>query len=226
MIRTEFKSLHGNYMIRNKSFYALLFSFFFIAPLAIVSCSGMNKEFQKDADIVRLKHLKYYGELIEEYHKKSGKYPFESVSDVPLYVFVVNDKQEKYAVNANPNAHAEVSFKTFVNNVDSLLGRNIDEYYDPQYAPDGRPIFYIYMIYKDTYFFAIHLSQDFPFTKTVADGYYKVEISNSPNENNLAKSPKILFESPEFNEIISHPISKEGFFKEREAKYLHFTKSR
>ena len=80
------------------------------------------------------------------------------------------------------------------------------------------------MITKDTYFFAIHVHQPFGFAKKVAEYYYKIEISNNPNSQNRAKDPKELFASPEFQAELGKAVSKEGFFKERENKYLHYTR--
>ena len=51
------------------------------------------KVFQDDADIYRLRHLKYYGGLIEEYHDMIGEYPFENEAEIPVYVFVANSQR-------------------------------------------------------------------------------------------------------------------------------------
>ncbi len=73
----------------------------------------------------------------------------------------------------------------------------------------------IYMVYKDTYFLAIQVSQPFSFSKKVAKHYYKVEISNNPNNKNKAKGLKELLESKKFIEQENKTISKPNFFKSR-----------
>ena len=47
-----------------------------------------EQAYQDDCDVVRLQHLIYYGNLIEEYKSKVGKYPFEG------------EKQQVYAFDA------------------------------------------------------------------------------------------------------------------------------
>lgn len=183
-----------------------------------------STKFQQDADIVRLQHLQYYAELIESYHQKMGKYPFQKVIPVPLYIHVANNEQIEFTKQALPLAHETAPFKLLVHELEKGLGYEIDEYFDPQYRPDYKPNFYVYMVTKDTYFFAIHVHQSYPFARQIDDHYYKIEISNKPNVQNKALSPEKLFTSAEFKEAILKPISKEDFFKEREAKYLHYSK--
>ena len=108
--------------------------------------------------------------------------------------------------------------------IEQGLGRKINEYYDPQYAPDYKPNFYIYMANQGTYFFAIHQHQEYPFSKKVAEHYYKIELSNNANSLNKANSPSELFASKEFKEAANKPIGKVGFFEEREKKFIHATK--
>lgn len=189
------------------------------------ACKMTSTSFQKDADIIRLRHLNYYGDILEEYNQKAGHYPFQGQEDIPLYVHVANDKQINSTKDGPSYAHKVIPFKDFVLELERVLGREINEYYDPQYAPDHKPNFYIYMITNDTYFFAIHVHQPFGFAKKVAEYYYKIEISNNPNRQNLAKDPFELFSSPEFLTELDKPLSKEGFFMARVDKYLHYTKT-
>lgn len=193
--------------------------------LILGACSATSTEFQKDADIIRLNHLEHYGNLIEAYHEKTGKYPFQDKFQVPVYVHVANNEQIEYTKQGPPGAHEIVLFKLFIQELETQLGHDINEYYDPQYAPDYKPNFYIYMITGNTYFFAIHVHQSFPFAKKIADHYYKVELSNHANKKNMAVDPQLLFSNPEFKVEKNKPISKEAFFREREEKYLHYTKS-
>ena len=193
--------------------------------LFLAGCKMTSTGFQEDADIIRLQHLSYYGKLLEEYNQKTGRYPFQGQEDLPLYIHVANDEQIEGTKGGPPYAHVVRPFKDFVKEVEGVLDREINEYYDPQYAPDHKPNFYIYMIFGDTYFFAIHVHQPFAFAKKVAQYYYKIEISNHPNAQNLAKDPKALLSSSEFSSQMKKPLSKEGFFRAREDKYLHYTKT-
>jgi hypothetical protein len=197
----------------------------FLIIFLFTGCSKTGTEFQKGADIIRLRHLKYYAELLQEYHEQKGKYPFEGQEDVPVYAHVANDKQIEYTKKGPPYPHTVVAFKEFVKEIESALGKEINEYYDPQYGPDYKPNFYVYMIHKDTYFFAVHVHQPLPFAKKIGEHYYKIELSNHPNEQNQAVSADELLNSAEFKAELNKTISKEGFFEKREAKYLHHTKS-
>lgn len=183
-----------------------------------------SKSFQKDADTIRLKHLKYYGELIEKYYAVKGKYPFQGNNKNPIYVYIANDKQGKAIKEGPDSPHETGPLSDFIAEIEKTLGNKINEYYDPQYGGDYKPNFYIYMIYQDVYFFAIHVHQPFTFAKRISDFYYKVEISNYATFRNRANDPKILFSSSEFGKELNKKIKKKEFFKEREEKYIHFTK--
>ncbi len=198
--------------------------FFACFLLFIPGCMKTSEVFQQDADIVRLKHLEYYGELIEKYYEKVEKYPFSDRENVPVYVFIANDEQIDFTKKGPNYKHVVIAFSELVNEIESVLGREINEYYDPQYRPDYKPNFYIYMVNQGTYFFAIHVHQPFPFAKKVTGHYHKIEISNHPTFNNQAHAPQTLFNSFEFQKELSKTINKEAFFKEREEKYIHFTK--
>ena len=194
-----------------------------VAGASQSAIDALEDSFQNDADVVRLTHLKYYSDLLAEYHNKTGSYPLQDkAADMPVYVFVATDTQR---VKGAPSyKHAVVSVRDWVSDLEIRLGRPLDEYYDPQYFSDKyKPNFYIYMVYKDTFFFAVHLYQDYPFAKNVAEHYNKLEISNKPNARNNAVEPAGLFESGDFQDALAVSY-KVDFFKEREAKYLHFTK--
>lgn len=195
-----------------------------VAGYLLNALTTSMEDFQKDADIVRLQHLKHYGDLIEEYHAKTGKYPFEGTAKVPVYVHIANDQQARYAKNGPPKPHRLISSVDFIAELEQGLGRTIKERYDPSFAPRNKPNFYIYMASEDFYFFAVHLHQPYPFAKKIADNYHKVEISNVANEINNACSPYLLFESTEFKAAAQKPLTKPGFFAAREKQYENFTK--
>jgi len=182
-----------------------------------------EESFQTGADVVRITHLKYYSELLAEYHSKTGIYPLqERAADAPVYVFVAHDGQ--VAKGAPSYKHSVVSMRDWISDIERGLGRPVDEYYDPQYAANNRrPNLYVYMVYKDTFFFAVHLYHDYPFAKRMAEHYNKLEVSNKPDVQNRAADPEHLFATDDFQAALNVPY-KVDFFKERDAKYLHFTK--
>lgn len=180
--------------------------------------------FQNDADIVRLKHLQYWVNLIEEYHAKTGKYPFQGQSDAPIIVKIATPRQLAYFPE-DPSGIQNYSMKKLVATLEKGLGRTIDEYYDPQYAPDAKPNFYLYMIDGDEYFLAVHTHQAYPFARKVAQNYYKVEVSNRYDPStHLILTSKILFPSQPFKDASNKKIAKKAFFDDRAKQTLHQTK--
>ncbi len=190
---------------------------------AIQGCSQSSDEHLQDADTVRLKHLQHYAELIEGYHARTGKYPFEGAFDAPTYVYVANDEQIKYTQPGPGYAHESIPFARFVSTLSDALERDIDEMYDPLDVPDTKPNFYVYLISGDTYYFAVHVRHPYAFAKPLGEHYYKIEISNRPNEKNKAQDPVTLFAEEGFVSAVNAPISNTGYFKRRQAKYLTHT---
>ena len=187
-----------------------------------------NIAYQKNADIIRLRHLKYYGNLIEEYFKKAGHYPFQMDSEVPTYVYIANSDQMRFTESyedAIPFRHNTIPFKNFIKEVETVLGHEIEELYDPQEYPDVKWNWYLYSVEKDVFYFAIHVHQRFAFSKFIAQYFYKIEISNISNQSaNLIIKTNELLSSELFIEEESKPIINEGYFTDREIFYLHDTK--
>ena len=68
-----------------------------IILMSIFSCATMEKGYQENADQIRLQHLRNYGDLLEEYYDKTGKFPFQEEYDIPVYVTIANEFQKKNA---------------------------------------------------------------------------------------------------------------------------------
>lgn len=209
--------------MRRKLLLGTLLCIAVVAGIAWFRFPAAEVAFQRDADIARLRHLEHYGKLIEEYREKTGKAPLQGTAEVPVYVHIANDEQIAFTKNGPPTPHKVVPMVEFVEELESGLGRTIDEFYDPQYRPFKKPNFYIYMVRGNSYFFAIHVSQSFPFAKKVGESYFKVEISNVANASNGACAPDLLFAAREFTSARDKAISS-GLFRQRDEKYLHFTK--
>ncbi len=176
-----------------------------------------EQAYQNDCDVVRLQHLSYYGHLIEEYKSKVGKYPFEG-EDQQVYAFIYNKNQKEYCADTNPYSHIQKSPKDFFAELESGLGRKVDQLFDPQYVPSGRPVFYIYMIDGNQYFFAVHLSKKYPFSKKVASKYYKTEISNIPDEEYQFYKIDDLEQNEDFKKATSKTFG--GYFEFRKTQHV------
>ena len=212
--------------MRRKLLIAVCLVIAAVAGLAWFNLRAAKEAFQHDADIARLRQLDHYGTLIEDVPTKNGKGPASKHNAVvPIYVHVANDQQIAYTTNGPPTPHQVVSMTEFVSELETGLGRTIDEYYDPQYRPVNKPNFYIYMVRDDSYFFADHVHQPFPFAKKIADHYYKIETSNVADESNGACDPDLLFAATEFTSERDKHILKR-LFRLRDEKYLHFTKQK
>lgn len=188
---------------------------------AFPELTGVEKELQDNCDIVRLQHLKYYTEIIEEYKQKTGKYPFQTNSKNETYAFIYNKEQKKYSTDTNKEDHKLISPQDFFAELAKSLGRDVDQKYDPQYVPTTRPVFYIYMITGDTYYFAVHLSKYYPFSKKVDANYYKVEISNKSDIKNKFYTLSELINNDKYINAVNIRIKNTEYFLDREQKHLH-----
>lgn len=178
----------------------------------------MDKEYQHDADLFRLRHLKYFGELIEEYHTKTGKYPLQGDSEAPHYVLLAAPHQQKYA-QGTPAAFRVTDVETFRAVLKEGLGRDIAFKFDPQKVPVAAPNFYIYMIEEDSFYFAVHLYNGRSFTNPLDEHYHKLEITNEePNRRGLWKLNDLM-QDADFQKALNEPPKKEDFFLELEEQY-------
>lgn len=181
------------------------------------------EDYQITSDIVRLRHLEYYGDILNEYFLITGRYPFQSFDQKPIYVYIANDEQEKFTKDPIPFEHTLYTHKEFIQEIESVLNRDIEEYFDPQYSPDYKPNFYIYAVTGKTMYFAIHVGNKYPFSKKVSNGYYKIELSNMLIPYDKFYTIQFLKNNDDFNFEKLKPIVKVGYFKEREEKYLKFS---
>lgn len=179
-------------------------------------CSAYE-DFQTDADIVRLQHLYYWTTLIYAYKEETGKFPFEGESKYPLYVEIATPQQQQF-VSPPPSPAGRRSMAELIRKLAILEPTGqIYELYDPQYVPDAKPNFYIYMIDQDTFYLAVHTHQRYPFSKRIAPDYYKVEVSNEENLGvNLVLKPDTLFWSQAYQDVVKTPLQNPEFFAQRQ----------
>ena len=178
----------------------------------------MDRAYQHDADIFRLRHLKYFGELIAEYHQKNGKYPLQGESDTQHYVLIAAPHQQKYT-EGTPEQFKVTDVERLRSVLQEGQDRNIAFKYDPQKVPVNAPNFYIYMVEGDSYFFAVHLYSERSFANPQGKHYHKLEITNEePNRRGLWKFDDLL-NNPDFQDAINEPPIKESFFQDLEKQY-------
>ena len=204
------KTVKKFFLISIFSILACIVSFYFSITLP-------EQAYQDDCDIIRLQHLIYYGQLIEEYKLKVRKYPFEGENQ-QVYAFIYNKNQKEYCNDTNPYSHIQKSPAEFFSELEKGLGHQIDQLFDPQYVPSGRPVFYIYMIDGEQYFFAVHLSKKYPFSKKIASKYYKTEISNISDEEYQFYRVEELEKNEAFQKITN--INFGGYFELRKNQHI------
>lgn len=174
---------------------------------------GTSSAYQHDADIIRLNDLKIIAGYLQEYYENNQTYPLIGASEVPIYVYIATKNQQKY-IKGGPNTpHTVVPVVTFIEELEKGIGRKIELPFDPQKVPDKKPNFYIYMVSGQTYNIAIHLHQEFEFTRKITNGYNKVEVSNNPNPAHAIWSPKELFSNQNFINAASTKVNKPGYFE-------------
>lgn len=141
------------------------FKLFIILVISFVSACSANpaKQFQEDADLIRLEHLDYWTEVIERYYQAKGSYPFQNEvqksEDIVLvkiateqqkqYLSSDGDKYDKRLDNNQSGYFKERSVRDFVAEIESVLGYEIEEKYDIQKVPTSSPVGYYYFTSKD-----------------------------------------------------------------------------
>lgn len=134
--------------------------------ITCIACSdNPMKEFQEDADLLRLEHLEYWTALLDEYNNIKGHYPFQNGlkngKDIAL-VKIVTRQQIQYLSPGTPDYNPkldnnqsgffkEYSVKDFVQELETILKRTIEEKYDIQRVPVSSPVGYYYFASKDGY---------------------------------------------------------------------------
>ncbi len=217
--------------ITGKSIACIIFLVMTMLTAIIFSFDRTEAGYQKDADIIRLHHLKYYTNLIEEYKEKTGKYPLQEkiMPSFPVYVEIANSWQEADATSYNdaiPFPHYNGADKEFFEELEKGLGRSINQYYDPQKVSNGRPNFYVYLVDEEgNYYFAIHTYSAYPFSYKLAKHYYKVQVTNNLSDNNgKAIYSDDLLPTQSFNKELNKKVSNEEYFTDLENEFLHESK--
>ncbi|MCD4818898.1 MAG: hypothetical protein K8S23_09425 [Candidatus Cloacimonetes bacterium] len=162
----------------------------------------MVKGYQDNADQIRLQHLRNYGDLLEEYYDKTGKFPFQEDYDIPVYITIANEFQKKNANQQLPFENKKISPEQFKQELEKVLEREITLMYDPQKVGVYAPNFYIYNVYQKVFYFAIHLYDEYDYTNNISKHYNKVELTN----NEIVNRGQIHYDK--LCKLVKHPIEK------------------
>ncbi len=136
-----------------------------VAPKADKELQTAVQQFQSDADIIRLEHILYWSELIEEYYEEKGSFPLQDQLEENEFAILVkiatkiqrqfispgsNDYKSELDLNVN-GKFQELPVSKFISEIEEGLGREIKERYDIQKAPTVSPIGYYYFATPDGY---------------------------------------------------------------------------
>ncbi|PKR78752.1 hypothetical protein CEY16_03070 [Halalkalibacillus sediminis] len=171
--------------------------------------SGTSERYQHDADIVRVHHLYEIVNYLEEYKMITGQYPLANGSEQQKYTFIATDEQLNYTTGDGPPFEDMSELESLLN---KEIAQNIQLPVDPQKVPVNKPNFYIYMTQSKNYTIAVHLHNEYSFSKNIAPYYNKVEVSSNPNPEHKIWSSDKLFSNEDFIEVINKEMYKEEYF--------------
>ena len=208
------------------------------ALMTLASCQSMadaDRAFHQDADLARLEHLEYWTGLVEEYENVTGEYPFASSlpakDSIGLVRIATADQSQfftpgsdKYLRDLDNNAKSrfqEHSMADFVAELESGLGRTVEEKYDIQYVPSGSPIWYNYFVTEAGYLVWVTcITCDVTLISTLLyDGYTPtVNITSPGMKDSVSKAltRSEMLSHPIFLQWKSRPFVKEEFVRYRE----------
>lgn len=195
---------------------SLIILFTVILPYIEDLEGGTSKQYQHDADIVRLNHLKTTVGYIEEYKEKTGYYPFtEKTEDgVMNFTTIATEDQINQVRDQIPFEHTTSTKQELEDELSRVLGKNIILPHDPQQRQNNaRPLVYIYAKgLGDYYYFSVMTHNEYDFTRNIMDFYNVLEVSNDPDSEQNVKTYKELLKDGKFLEVINTNLYKEGYF--------------
>ncbi|MFT4562643.1 MAG: hypothetical protein ACI9BW_002389 [Gammaproteobacteria bacterium] len=182
----------------------------------LISC-GSEEAFQSSADSIRLEHLLYWSKLVEEYHAQVGRFPLQdrlTESTQIALVEIATKGQIRYLSPGFSEYDEKLDFgqqfekhtvRDFVKELETGLGRTVDEKYDIQKIPTSSPIGYYYFVTGHGYVMWVTcISCGVTRISTLLfDGF--TPTVNVVSKNMAGEITKALTR----DEMISHPIFRE-----------------
>lgn len=199
--------------------------------------------YQEDADIIRLEHLVYWTGLIEEYHNKTGSYPFQDqlqTQDSIILVKINTQQQQEYFnpdskkyrkdLDNNPDEFFQsITVKDFVGELEKNLEKNIQEKYDIQKIPWDSTIWYNYFVTEKWYLMWVPCITCWvtPISTLLLDGITPtVNIASSEMVPDVTKAlaRKDMLQHSIFQQWIEKRLRKEWYIRELEESYFNDSK--
>ena len=199
--------------------------------------------FQNDADLLRLEHLVYWTGLVEEYHLKTGQYPFQEhfkSNEKIGFARIVTKHQQQFFTptsasyrsdldNNSDGYFTEFTVKDFISELEQKLQRNIDEKYDIQRYPTSSPIGYNYFVDQHGYLIWVTcISCGVTHVSTLLlDGYTPtVNIGSAEMVKDVTKAVtrQEMLNHPTFIEWQNKKYIKEAHIRQLEQKNIRDSK--
>src|SRR5215470_19640366 len=218
-----------------------------VALLGLVGfavAQNIEEQYQHEADLFRARHLIEWARTIEAYYEKTGYYPLQRRADGDkiLLVRIATSEQQIWLDPGSPQYAPQldytspgftlVSVKDFVSDIEGGLGREIDERYDPQRAPNGpAPIYMSYFADKNGYLIWA-ACQTCPrksnsFSTLLSRGTPTINIGSSWFIQNVPKTQSIatLQANKEFVDFFGKGPERPGWFEHLERTQVHESKN-
>ena len=120
----------------------------FILAISLIGCAGMEDKYQSDMDLVRISHIDYLNSLIGEYKGKSGEFPLQAeIQGKDIQVFITHRDIPKWLQEQTKQLPVEsYSSDQLEQDIEDVLGRDIQMPSDPQNVETFAPNLYIYHV--------------------------------------------------------------------------------
>ncbi len=184
--------------------------------IIMAGCGKLDKieqELQHDLDIARLGDIKAIGALLNEYHQKTGRYPFTGLSDLPTYTYIATKEQLRGIKNKPPYDHEVRGVKDLIAELEKTLGTQVVMPFDPQRVPVKKPNFYIYLVNGDDYYLTVHLYSSYAFAENISENYNRLEITNTKKLQQGSWPYEDLVKREDFIKALGEKPHKPGYVK-------------
>jgi hypothetical protein len=147
--------------------------------------SGVEAAYQADMDRIRISHVDFLVTLMLEYANRADRLPLQAqVREQEILVYVTH-RNISAALNEQAAALPVEQYTSAAleEDIEAVLGREIQMPSDPQNVATYAPNVYIYQVDRERACVAGHLYSPTEKTKNVANRYHKYEVCIRPAGN-------------------------------------------
>lgn len=147
--------------------------------------SGIEAAYQADMDRIRISHVDFLVTVVLEYANRENRLPLQAqVRDREILVYVTH-RNISAALSEQAAALPVEQYTSMAleEDIESVLGRDIQMPSDPQNVATFAPNVYIYQVSRERACVAGHLYSPTEKTRSVAGRYHKYEVCIGPGGN-------------------------------------------